>query len=216
MTNVLTRVAEAIKADFMEVNSGRSKNDPVQTLNRYLRECEMEVDKVEKILDRQKILKKEFTKELEEAASMAAKREEQIKIAEEAGEGELAKAALRELTYYQGRKERLQVSVHETTNQLHRLEEMHTNMKHKLKDMYIKRLEVMGRENIAQASQKAEHLFTNDSDQTEEELRFKKIENYLRQLETGEKAKEEQSIDQQIAQLQQRMKEETGRSQELT
>ncbi|MDG5473279.1 PspA/IM30 family protein [Jeotgalibacillus sp. ET6] len=213
MTNVLTRVAEAIKADFMEVSNGGAKSEPIQKLNRYLRECEAETDKVGKLVDRQKLLKKEFTKELEEASSMAVKREEHVKIAEEAGEAELAKTALRELTHYQGRKERLQLSLQDTTDQLHRLEEMHATMKHKLKDMYIKRLEVMGRENVAQANQKAEQTFTDDSGLTEEELRFKKIENYLRQLETGEKAEEEESIDQQIAQLQKRMKEETNISQ---
>ncbi|PPA68889.1 PspA/IM30 family protein [Jeotgalibacillus proteolyticus] len=206
MTNLLTRMADAIKADFTDSPKKSRKDNPIDTLNGYLRDCEKEVEKVANLVERQRLLKKELTKELEAARSMAAKREEHVRLAEEAGENELAQAALREFTHYQGRRERLEMSVEESTNQLTSLEELHSGLKHKLKDMYIKRLEVMGRENVAEANKKAEHAFSENPGKTEEELRFKKIENYLKKLETGEKDKpaEELTIDQQIAQLQQK------------
>ncbi|TDL30719.1 PspA/IM30 family protein [Jeotgalibacillus sp. S-D1] len=206
MTNLLTRVADAIKSDFYEEKKNDNKNNPIHTLNRYLRECEEEVEKVASLVERQRLLKNEFTKELNTASSMVSKREQHVRLAEEAGESELAAAALRELTHYQGRKDRLEISVQEVAKQLHTLEQMHTDMKHKLKDMYIKRLEVMGKENMAQANKKAEHVFAEeDAGQNAEELRFKKIEAYLQQLEKDEVQEEEQTVDQQIAELQKRM-----------
>lgn len=205
MTNLLVRIADAIKSDFYEEKKGENKNNPIQTLNRYLRECEEEVEKVTALVERQRLLKNEFTKELNTAATMVSKREQHVRLAEEAGESELAAAALRELTHYQGRKDRLEISVQETAKQLHTLEQMHTDMKHKLKDMYIKRLEVMGKENIAQATKKAEHIFSEDEGQNAEELRFKKIEAYLHQLDKDEVQEEEQTVDQQIANLQKRL-----------
>ncbi|MEW9502248.1 PspA/IM30 family protein [Jeotgalibacillus marinus] len=205
MTNLLTRLTNTIKSDFSKETDHKDSKHPIAVLNHYLSECEKEVDKVGQIVERQRMLKLEFTKELQSAKSMVQKREEHVRLAEEAGESELAALARHELTHYQSRKERLELSVVEVTNQLQGLEKKHGDMKQKLKDMYIKRLEAMGRENVVRANENANRVLADD-DQSIEEKRFSDIERHLQQIETGEvNRQEEQTIDQQITQLQKRM-----------
>ena len=205
MTNLLTKLTNTIKNDFYAGTGTDTENNenPIAVLNHYLRECEKEVQKVEQIVDRQRSLKREFNKELQAATQMANKREEHVRLAEEAGEKDLASSALRELTHYQNRKERLMLSVEQVNDQLLLLEEKHEDMKQKLKDMYIKRLDAMGRENVARANQFANPILPQEEGQSIEEKRFSAIEQHLKRMETGHvNLHEERTIDQQIALLQ--------------
>lgn len=182
MTNLFSRIKQTISADFHEVLDKKEQKNPIAMLNQYLRDCEREVEKVRTLVERQKLLKEEFVREYNEASSLAEKRESQAAIAERAGETELMEFAKREHQQYEDRTQHLKHSLDKVTEDLTSLEQKYEEMKHRLKDMYIKRMELMGRENVARAthrmnqvvdSGKAEHSYT----------KFNEMESYLDRLE---------------------------------
>jgi phage shock protein A len=101
MSNLFTRIKETITADFHEILDQKEKNNPISLLNQYLRECEQETDKVRKLVERQYLLKEEFTREYKQAEHLTEKRKRQAEIAAQAGETELHEFAVREHEQYQ-------------------------------------------------------------------------------------------------------------------
>ncbi len=130
------------------------QSSPVSLLNKYLRECEGEVKKAAKLIERQKLLKVEFHKEWKQSEEMAEKRKQQGAIALEAGAEDLAEIALREQAQYEERAERLKQSYEHSVDQLAELEHKYEEMQLKLKDMHVKRLELMGQENMVMMKNK--------------------------------------------------------------
>ncbi|HJV32373.1 MAG TPA: PspA/IM30 family protein, partial [Bacillales bacterium] len=53
MTNLFTRIKNSITADLHEALDHKEKQNPIALLNQYLRQCEMETEKVRKLLERQ-------------------------------------------------------------------------------------------------------------------------------------------------------------------
>ena len=74
MANLFTRIKNTILADLHNVLDEKEQKNPIALLNQYLRECEQETEKVRKLLERQYKLKDEFTREYQNAVSLAAKR----------------------------------------------------------------------------------------------------------------------------------------------
>ncbi|WP_191566284.1 PspA/IM30 family protein [Metabacillus idriensis] len=209
MSNLFTRIKETISADFHEMLDQKEQKNPIALLNQYLRECEQETDKVRKLVERQYLLKEEFTREFKQAEHLTEKRKRQAEIAAQAGETELHEFAVREHEQYQERTVRLNESLKEVTRQLEDLERKYEEMKHKLKDMYIKRMELMGRENTARASHRMNKVLDSSSFSTGSYARFDEMENYLERLEhqvnTGY---HRNTIDGRIAQLEKELKKE--------
>ncbi|WP_226682371.1 PspA/IM30 family protein [Sutcliffiella horikoshii] len=201
MANLFSRIKQTISADFHEVLDKKEQKNPIAMLNQYLRDCEKEVEKVRKLVERQNLLKEEFVREYHEASSLAEKRISQATVAEKAGETELATFAKREQQQYEERANHLKLSLEKVSEDLTNLEQKYEEMKHRLKDMYIKRMELMGRENVARAthrmnqvvdSNKAEHSYT----------KFNEMEAYLDRLEHQVNAAyHHNTIDARIAQL---------------
>ena len=69
MTNLLTRIKDSILADFHGILDEKEKKNPITLLNQYLRQCEAEVEKVRKLVERQYSLKDQFTREHRVAGS---------------------------------------------------------------------------------------------------------------------------------------------------
>ncbi len=209
MGNLFARIKETISADFHEMLDQKEQKNPIALLNQYLRECEQETDKVRKLVERQYLLKEEFTREFKQAEHLTEKRKRQAEIAAQAGETELHEFAVREHEQYQDRSVRLSESLIEVTRQLEDLERKYEEMKHKLKDMYIKRLELMGRENTARASHRMNKVLDSSSYSTDPYARFDEMENYLERLEhqvnTGY---HRNTIDGRIVQLEKELKKE--------
>ncbi|WP_404429083.1 PspA/IM30 family protein [Sutcliffiella horikoshii] len=201
MANLFSRIKQTISADFHEVLDKKEQKNPIALLNQYLRDCEKEVEKVRKLVERQNLLKEEFVREYHEASSLAEKRNSQAVIAEKAGETELGAFAKREHQQYEERANKLKLSLEKVSEDLTNLEQKYEEMKHRLKDMYIKRMELMGRENVARATHrmnqvvdanKAEHSYT----------KFNEMESYLERLEHQvNSAYHHNTIDARIAQL---------------
>ncbi|WP_404444851.1 PspA/IM30 family protein [Sutcliffiella horikoshii] len=182
MTNLFSRIKQTISADFHEVLDKKQQKNPIAMLNQYLRDCEKEVEKVRKLVERQNLLKEEFQREYQEAGSLAEKRKSQAIIAEKAGETELEAFATREHQQYEERANHLKLSLEKVSEDLTNLEHKYEEMKHRLKDMYIKRMELMGRENVARATHRMNQVV--DSSKSEHSItKFNEMENYLDRLE---------------------------------
>ncbi len=148
MNTLFEKIKQAIKDDFYDVAERQKQGNPISLLNQYLRESEAEVKKAAKLIERQKLLRDEFYKEWQNVDKMAEKRKEQGEIALKAGAEDLSEIALREQAEYEERAERLKLAYNNSVNQLEELEHKYREMKLKLKDMHMKRLELMGQENV--------------------------------------------------------------------
>jgi lia operon protein LiaH len=207
MSNLFTRIKDTIAADFHELLDQKEKKDPIILLNQYLRQSEQETEKVRKLVERQYLLKEEFSREYRYANELAEKRRRQSDIAASAGETELEAFAVQEVAQYEERAARLKTSLELAERHLDDLERKYEEMKHKLKDMNLKRMELMGRENIARANHRINQVLepTNYADKSS--ARFEEMESYLDRLEHQVNSSyHRNTIDSRIAQLEKEMK----------
>ncbi|SDM57558.1 PspA/IM30 family protein [Bacillus sp. OK048] len=213
MTNLLTRIKDTIMADLHAAVDQKEKSNPIALLNQYLRQCEQETEKVRTLLERQYSLKEEFTREYSQAVELADKRKYQAEVASKAGEMELYQFAAAEQQQYSSRVERLKVSIEQVNGQLAELERKYEEMKHKLKDMQIRRLELMGRENVTRANNRMNQVLDSNNDSNGASKRFQEIDNYLDRLEHQVNSSYyRDTIDARIAQLEKQMKLEESKS----
>lgn len=183
MNQLFSRMKQAISADFHELLDKKEKKNPIAMLNQYLRQCELETEKVRKLVERQSLLKAEFTREYNHSLQLAEKRKHQAEVARQAGEVELTEFAVQESLQYEQRVSRLKESLQQVEQQLNELVRKYEEMKHKLKDMNIKRMELMGKENIARANQRINQVLNAEDTYSRPMARFEKMESYLDQIE---------------------------------
>ncbi|WP_066052572.1 PspA/IM30 family protein [Robertmurraya korlensis] len=210
MSNLFTRLKNTIVADLNEVLEQKENKNPIVMLNQYLRECELETEKVRKLVERQYNLRDGFTREWKQAQELAEKRKYQAEVAQNAGETDLYTFASAEQLQYEERATRLSESLRYTENQLQELEQKYEEMKHKLKDMHIRRMELMGRENLSRAHHQMNKVLDSDNYANQSGSRFQEIESYLDRIE--EKVNTSyyrNTIDARIAKLEKEMKETT-------
>jgi phage shock protein A len=209
MSNLFTRLKNTIVADLNEALEKKENKNPIAILNQYLRECELETEKVRKLVERQYTLRDGFTREWKQAQELAEKRKYQAEVAQNAGETELYTFASAEQLQYEERAARLSESLRYTENQLQELEQKYEEMKHKLKDMHIRRMELMGRENLSRAHYQMNKVLDHDNYSNPSVSRFQEIESYLDRME--EKVNTSyyrNTIDARIAKLEKEMKKE--------
>jgi lia operon protein LiaH len=212
MTNLLTRLKNTVMADLNDALDRKEQQNPIALLNQYLRQCEQETEKAGKLVERQATLKAEFAKELEQAVELSERRKYQAEIALNAGETELHQFAAAEHQLYVERAERLKVSVAQVEGQLSELERKHQEMKHKLKDMHLRRMELMGRENITRANVRINTVLVSNKVSDQSSSRFHEIENYIDRLEHQvNNSFYQNTIDARIAQLEKEMKNEESK-----
>ncbi|MBB6177810.1 phage shock protein A [Anoxybacillus tengchongensis] len=204
---LLSRMKTMIAADIHEWLDEKEKKNPIAVLNEYLRQCEQEVEKVRKLLERQYLLKEQFTREYREAVQLAEKRKKQADIASKAGESELFAFASHEQMQYEERAARLKQLLDQTSEQLLELEKKYEQMKHQLKDMHMRRMELMGRENIARAHYRMNRVLDGYTSPTLSA--FADTESYLERLEQQVQSDYyRHTIDARIAELEKRLQQE--------
>ncbi|MGY0693316.1 PspA/IM30 family protein [Virgibacillus sp. FSP13] len=181
MANLFTRIKDSISADLHNLLDQKEQKNPVAALNQYLRQSEQEKEKVRRLIERQYKLKDEFTREYHKAQDLADKRLKQAAIADKAGEEQMHQFALKEQEEYQARADRMKTLRQEAVDQLEDLEQKYEEMKHKLKDMHLRRMELMGRENVAHANHQMNKVMEETSDKPYS--RFAELENYIEGLE---------------------------------
>jgi phage shock protein A len=207
MTKLFTRIKDMINADLHQVLDQKEKQNPISMLNHYLRQCEQETDKVKTLIERQYSLQEQFLKEYQEALELTAKRKHQAEIAANAGETSLHEFAEAEHRQFADRAEYLSKALEQTKTQLEELERKYTEMKHKLKDMHIRRLELMGRENVNRAQYRMNKVLETNNASNQSFSRFKEIETYLDRLEDQvNRSYYRSTIDGRIAELEKEMK----------
>ena len=147
--NLLERLKYAIESDF---KVEPKPENPLARLNQYINEAEAQTNDTKKYLERQVSLKQHLEAQLTEAQDILAKRQTQLQLATQAGELDLITFAETEQTVYASRVQLLTQTIYNTTNELIALEQKHEQMKHKIEDMKIRQLQLMGYENNVRAN----------------------------------------------------------------
>ncbi|MFC7371879.1 PspA/IM30 family protein [Fictibacillus iocasae] len=191
--NAFERLKNTIMADIHDLMDQKEEKNPIMLLNHYLRQSEQEVHKISKLVDRQRTLNGQFARERKEAEEMAAKRAGQADLAQRAGEHDLYEFALLEKEQYELRAAQLRETSERAERDLEQLEQKYEQMKHKLKDMYIKRMELMGRENVVRANRSIDKVLKPDGVGGSPSFRFDEIEQFIERLEQKVTANYERS-----------------------
>lgn len=160
MKSLWNRLKYSVQADFHEVFDQKENNNPIAMLNQYIREAEKQTKSIGKLLERQGILKTELQKELQEAELMAEKRKNQLEIAIKVEQEDLVQFAQEEITAYETRAASLKASIQETVDELISLERKFEEMKHKVKDMKVRQLQLMGKENVTRAHHQMDQVIS--------------------------------------------------------
>src|SRR5699024_3844620 len=89
--------------------------------------------------------------ELAQATELGDKRAAQLELAKASGEEDLIRFAQAEVDTYTARAAELKEALAESLSELNALEQRYEEMKHRLADMKIRQLRLMGKENITRA-----------------------------------------------------------------
>lgn len=200
MDNIFTRIKNSISADMHQLLDRKEEKNPIAALNNYLRQSEQEKEKVKKLLQRHYKLKDEFTQEFIVAEEQATKRKRQADIAKVANEEELYNYAMKEFEEYAQRAKRMKLARENTTEQIEQLETKYKEMSHKLKDMHLRRMELMGRENVARTNEEINRVLHGNGENAYN--RFQELEAFIDRIEQRvNKAYYASTFDQKIADL---------------
>lgn len=176
MHSLWNRFKYAIQSDLHTLIDKKEQKNPIRMLNHYIEQAENQTVAVGELLRRQEHLLEELKKQLAEAEEMANKRRDQLALAKISGEEDLVTFAEQEMTTYEDRAMRLRESVMEAANEHITLEQKFEKMKHQVKDMKMRRLRLMGKENVTRAHYHMNQILTPELAEKEE------MHSYLEQL----------------------------------
>ncbi|WP_017382163.1 PspA/IM30 family protein [Paenisporosarcina sp. TG-14] len=184
MTTLWKRFKYTINADLHNAFDKKEQENPIAMLNQYVREAEKQTEQTGKWIERQSQLKGQLEKELLEAQEMLAKRTTQMDLARQTSEGELIDFAQAEVAAYANRKDVLQASILRTTEELFGLEQKYEEMKHKVKDMKVRQLQLMGKENVTRAHHQMDKMLQPESSKNADKrlVAFDEMEQYIERL----------------------------------
>lgn len=182
MTNVFTRMKDSMMADLHDLLDQKEEKKPIAHVNQYIRECEQEVKKIKRLVEQQYEIKQDMLKELNQAKTMVAKRTRQYELAEEMQEAELAGEAKEQLDQFEARVTHLNEMYDRSIKDLEMLERQYVEMKQKLKDLYVKRLELRSRENIARTKQGMNKVLETEL-VSKSASKFAELESYIERIE---------------------------------
>ncbi|MCP2033805.1 phage shock protein A [Planomicrobium sp. HSC-17F08] len=151
MASLWERLKFAVATDVDALVSKKEQKNPLAVLNRYIVEAEKQTEETGKWVERQAKLNSKFEKELAEASAMLDKRQSQLELAQNSGESDLSAFAEMEVAAYSNRVAELEQTIAENLTELTGLEQRYEEMKHKVKDMKVRQLQLMGKENATRA-----------------------------------------------------------------
>ena len=160
MNSLWYRLKYSVQSDLHTLFDKKEDKNPIAMLNQYIREAEKQTDSVGKLLERQGKLKVELQKELLEAEKMVEKRRHQLELARTVGEEDLVTFAEEEVVAYESRATTLSESIMNAANELISLERKFEEMKHKVKDMKVRQLQLMGQENVTRAHHRMDQFIS--------------------------------------------------------
>lgn len=208
MVNILQRLKYTIEADLNRLFDKKEEKNPIAMLNQYIREAEKQTEETGKWIERQGTLKQKLEKELNVAKEMHDKRTTQLELAKLSGEQDLINFAEQEIATYEQRSITIKNSIDKTTKELFVLERKYEEMKHKIKDMKLRQLQLMGKENAVRAHNQMDHiLHPETTGNIKDRLdTFEAMENYIDRL--GQKIDQQHevtSMEERLVQLEKQM-----------
>lgn len=154
MKNLFTRIKNQISADLHGLLDEKEQQNPISQLNYFIKQSESELGKVRGLLERHYSLRTKFQVEREGALQMVQKREEQLKVANEAGAEELIKRATEDLAFYKEQAEKFVTLIAKTEEEISFMHEQVNQIEKKLKELHTKKYDLMSRQNMAHATKK--------------------------------------------------------------
>ncbi|WP_163580413.1 PspA/IM30 family protein [Gracilibacillus saliphilus] len=182
MSNLFTRIKDSVMADLHEAMDRKEEKNPIAHVNQYIRECEQEVKKIKRLVEKQYEIKQDIAKELNHAKMMVEKRKRQVQLADEMQEAELRTEAQTELEQFEARVAHLNEMSDKSVKDLETLETKYVQMKQKLKDLYVKRLELRSRENVARTKQGMNKVLETEL-VSKSASKFAELESYIERIE---------------------------------
>lgn len=175
--NLFQRFRYTVEADLHQLFDKKEQKNPIVMLNQYIREAEKQTEQTGKLLERQGQLKEKLEQEYKENADLLAKRESQLALAKTSGEQDLIDFATDEVTAYSARNLTLQASIEASTREYFELERKFETMKHKIKDMKVRQLQLMGKENVTRAHHQMDGMIAKNN-----KTNFEDLEAYIDKL----------------------------------
>lgn len=202
MTNIFKRFFTTVEAEINFALDKKESKNPAVMLTKYLHDAEKQVTATGKLLARQAQLKSKLEQELATATTMLTKREAQLKLAEQSDEQDLIAFAAQEVSIYQNRKATLEDSITLTASQYLDMERRYEEMKHKIKDMRVRQLQLMGKENVTRANHTMNNILLGKADSALQN--FESAERYIDNLAVDITAGQQESMyEYRLAKLQQ-------------
>ncbi|MEK5231284.1 PspA/IM30 family protein [Lysinibacillus sp. FSL K6-0232] len=175
--NLFQRFRYTVEADLHHLFDKKEQKNPIAMLNQYIREAEKQTEQTGKLLERQGQLKEKLEQEYKQNADILAKREAQLALAQTSGEQDLIDFATDEVTAYTARNHTLQASIESSTREYFELERKFETMKHKIKDMKVRQLQLMGKENVTRAHHQMDGMIAKNN-----QTNFEDLESYIDKL----------------------------------
>jgi len=170
MVGLLKRFRYTLEADLHQMFDKKESKNPLAMLNQYIREAEKQTEQTGKLLGRQSQLKEQLQSELKETTSMLEKKTKQLQLAEQANEVELVAFAAQEVESYKTRQATLLNSIAQSEKEFVELEQKFETMKHKIKDMKVRQLQLMGKENVTRAHHKMDEVLKSKDESDFDDL----------------------------------------------
>lgn len=204
--NLFQRFKYTIEADLHHLFDKKEQKNPIAMLNQYIREAEKQTEQTGKLLERQGQLKEKLEQEFKQNADLLAKREAQLKLANTSGEQDLIDFATDEVAAYTARNNILQTSIEASTREYFELERKFETMKHKIKDMKVRQLQLMGKENVTRAHHQMDGMIAKNN-----KTNFEDLESYIDKLAYQiDKDHEVTSFETRLAQLEKNVAEDNA------
>jgi len=204
--NLFQRFKYTIEADLHQAFDKKEQKNPIAMLNQYIREAEKQTEQTGTLLARQGQLKEKLEQELKQNAELLTKREAQLKLATTSGEQDLIDFATDEVAAYTARNNTLQASIEASTREYFELERKFETMKHKIKDMKVRQLQLMGKENVTRAHHQMDGMLAKNN-----KTNFEDLEAYIDKLAYQiDKDHEVTTFEARLAQLEKKAAEENA------
>ncbi|MGE7908876.1 PspA/IM30 family protein [Lysinibacillus xylanilyticus] len=204
--NLFQRFKYTIEADLHQLFDKKEQKNPIAMLNQYIREAEKQTEQTGKLLERQGQLKEKLEQEFKQNAELLVKREAQLKLATTSGEQDLIDFASDEVAAYTARNNTLQASIEASTREYFELERKFETMKHKIKDMKVRQLQLMGKENVTRAHHQMDGMIAKNN-----KTNFEDLESYIDKLSYQiDKDHEVTSFESRLAQLEKKSTEDNA------
>ena len=204
--NLFQRFRYTVEADLHQLFDKKEQKNPIAMLNQYIREAEKQTEETGKLLERQGQLKEKLEQEYQQNADLLAKRESQLTLAQTSGEQDLIDFATDEVTAYTARNHTLQASIEASTREYFELERKFEIMKHKIKDMKVRQLQLMGKENVTRAHHQMDGMIAKNN-----KTNFEDLEAYIDKLAYQiDKDHEVTTFEARLAQLEKKASEESS------